>query len=139
MKKRIPFAVAISALVILGLTGCGHKAPNPQSEIDKATQVMAQTASPPATAAATPTAVAAPPPAAQQMNEAVASYKNGDLEDAVTRFQRMRNHGALTGEQLQALNNAMAAVMGDIYMRAAKGDAKAQAAVKEYERMQNGH
>lgn len=95
-----------------------------------------QAAPPPAATTVVSSANAAPPPV-QQMNEAVASYKSGNLEDAVTRFQKMRIHGTLSGEQLMALNSAMAAVMGDIYARAAKGDARAQAAVKEYERMQN--
>lgn len=135
MKKNFPAALAVNALLILAVIGCGRKAANPQGEIDQAVQSM-QAAPPPAATTVVSSANAAPPPV-QQMNEAVASYKSGNLEDAVTRFQKMRIHGTLSGEQLMALNSAMAAVMGDIYARAAKGDARAQAAVKEYERMQN--
>lgn len=42
----------------------------------------------------------------------------------------------MTGPQRMALNDAMAAVMNDIYALAAKGDARAIQAVKQYEKMQ---
>jgi hypothetical protein len=136
MNQNFSMTMALAFLLTFAVMGCGRKAADPKVEIDKAAQAMAQAAPPPSAGTATAQANAAPPPV-QQMNDAVASYKSGNLEDAVTRFQKMRIHAALSGEQLMALNSAMAAVMGDIYARAAKGDARAQAAVKEYERMQN--
>ena len=44
----------------------------------------------------------------------------------------------MTPEQRIALNNAMGAVMTEIYALAAKGDSRAQMAVKQYEKMQTG-
>jgi hypothetical protein len=71
------------------------------------------------------------------MTQAIASYKSGHYEDAVTRLQWLRGRKGNTPEQLMAIQEAMAAVMGEIYARAARGDAAAQKAVKEYERLQN--
>ena len=71
------------------------------------------------------------------MNQALASYKSGNFEDAVTQLQKLRAQPVMTPQQRMALQDAMAAVMTDIYTRAANGDARAQQAVKEYERMQN--
>ncbi len=70
------------------------------------------------------------------MKQAVDAYKGGQLEDAVTRLQKLRATPTMTAQQRMALNDAMAAVMTDIYAQAAKGDARAIAAVKRYEQMQ---
>ena len=83
-----------------------------------------------------PTA-AATTPVSQQMTQAVASYKSGHYEDAVVRLQWLRARKGNTAEQILALQEATAAVMGEIYARAARGDPAAQKAVKEYERLQN--
>ena len=84
---------------------------------------------------AAPTPTAAPAPA-QEMKQAMAAYKGGELQDAVTRLQKLRATPVLTPQQRIALNDAMAAVMTEIYALAAKGDARAIQAVKQYERMQ---
>ena len=70
------------------------------------------------------------------MSQALAVYKAGNLEDAVTRLQKLRAATALTPQQRMDLNDKMAAVMGEIYALAAKGDSRAIAAVKQYEQMQ---
>ena len=70
------------------------------------------------------------------MQQALAAYKGGDLQDAVTRLQRLRAAPTITSQQRIALNDAMAAVMTEIYGLAAKGDARARQAVKQYEQMQ---
>lgn len=75
--------------------------------------------------------------AAQQMSQTVTSYKSGNYEDAVTRMLWLRSVKGVTPEQLRAIQEASAAVMGDLYMRASKGDARAQAAVKQFEARQN--
>ena len=72
----------------------------------------------------------------QQMNQAMAAYKSGNLEDTVTRLQTLRAAPAISPQQRVAVNDATAAVMADIYARAAKGDAGAMQAVKQYEQMQ---
>lgn len=70
------------------------------------------------------------------MNQAIAAYKSGNLEDAVTRLQKLRATPVMTPQQRIALNDAMAAVMTEIYSLAAKGDTRAIQAVKQYEQMQ---
>jgi len=65
------------------------------------------------------------------------SYKSGNFEDAVTRLQRLRAQGATTAQQTLALQDAMAAVVNDLAARAAKGDMRAKAALKQYEALQN--
>jgi len=87
-------------------------------------------------APANPSAITAEPAPAQQVRDAIAAYKAGNLEDAVTRLQKLRATPAMAPEQRIALNDAMAAVMSEIYVLAAKGDSRAVGAVKQYEQMQ---
>ena len=82
-----------------------------------------------------PDATPAPAPA-QEMKQAVAAYKSGDLEDAVTRLQKLRATPVMSPQQRMALNDAMAAVMGEIYGLAANGNQRAIQAVKQYETLQ---
>lgn len=70
------------------------------------------------------------------MKQAVQAYKGGQFEDAVTRLQKLRATTTMTAQQRMALNDAMAAVMGDTYALAAKGDQRAIQAIKQYEKMQ---
>jgi hypothetical protein len=70
------------------------------------------------------------------MQQAVQAYKGGQFEDAVVRLQRLRATPAMSAQQRMALNDAMAAVMTDIYALAAKGDPRAVQAVKQYEQLQ---
>jgi hypothetical protein len=70
------------------------------------------------------------------MKQALVAYKAGDLEDAVTRLQKLRMTVALTAQQRMAVQDGVAAVMTEIYGRASQGDARAIQAVKQYEEMQ---
>ncbi len=70
------------------------------------------------------------------MRQALANYKNGELVDAVTRLQQLRATPALTAQQRMAVQDGVAAVMNEIYAMAARGDARAIQAVKQYEDMQ---
>ena len=139
MLNKFSITVGLSAMLAVVLTGCGQKS-DPASELQKAARTMEVPATPVPAAAAparmAPATQPTPPPA-QQMSQAMASYKSGQLEDAVTQLQKLRAQSAITPEQRMALQDAMAAVMTDIYARAAKGDARAQQAVKQYEQMQN--
>lgn len=136
MRNHFFLLASLGVLLAAALTGCNRKA-DPTSELQKAARTM-EVANP-APAAAVPVGNAQPaqPAPAQQMSQAMASYKGGNLEDAVTQLQRLRAQTAITPEQRMALQDAMAAVMTDIYARAVKGDARAQQAVKQYEMMQN--
>ena len=74
---------------------------------------------------------------ATQVQEAIAEYKAGKMEDAVTRLQMLRAMPSMTPEQRMALQDSVAAVMSEVYEQAQKGDQRAIAAVAAYERMQN--
>jgi len=134
------------------LAGCGHKT-DAKTELEKAASALAQgdntqPAPPPAppaepqpapaveTPAPAEPALVAAPTASQQMQQALASYKTGQLEDAVTRLQKLRTMPTLTAQQRMAVQDGVAAVMNEVYEMAAKGDARAIAAVKQYEQMQ---
>ena len=101
----------------------------------------AQEAPPPAAEAVqqTPSAPAAQTAPAQtmgqQMNQAIAAYKAGNLDDAVVRLEKLRATPVMSAEKRMALNDAMAAVMSEIYALAEKGDARAIQAVKLAEQM----
>ena len=146
MKILTPLVAALVAVFGVGATSCSKK-PSTDHALDEAVKALAQPDSgqqaspavgqtPPPPATPIPTA-AATTPVSQQMTQAVASYKNGHYEDAVIRLQWLRARKGNTAEQILALQEATAAVMGEIYARAARGDAAAQKAVKEYERLQN--
>ena len=139
---------AFLVAMIAALAGCGHKQ-NAVSELEKAAEAMAkaETAQPPSPPpqpstpdqAAPPTeppAVPASPPPAQQLQQALVAYKAGNLEDAVTRLQILRATPVLSPDQRMALQDSIAAVMTEIYTMAEKGDARAVAAVMQYEKMQ---
>jgi hypothetical protein len=130
--------------MLVALGGCSKKG-NPTSEMEKAAEALAQPApdqpppQAPVQSAETPQATATPPtepPPAQEMQQAMAAYKAGALEDAVTRLHKLRATRAMTPQQRIALNDAMAAVMSEIYGLAANGDQRAIQAVKQYERLQ---
>jgi len=141
MRNSTLATMVASALAVLAMTGCGREE-DATGELEKAAEML-ESAQPPPAEAPQPSTVqygtqpAPPMPPAQQMNQALASYKSGNFEDAVTQLQKLRAQPVMTPQQRMALQDAMAAVMTDIYTRAANGDARAQQAVKEYERMQN--
>jgi pyruvate/2-oxoglutarate dehydrogenase complex dihydrolipoamide acyltransferase (E2) component len=122
--------------------GCSGK-PDPSSELEKAAKALEQAeATQPAPAPAQPAPRAATPAVVpqtprQHMDQAATSYRNGDYENAVARLQLLRQRATLTPQQNMAVQDAMAAVMMDLYTRAADGDARAQQAVRQYEASKN--
>ncbi len=131
-------------LCSVGLTvmtsGCGQKS-NANAELEKAANAFANVEPAPTPLAQPsqpnqPTPATTSPAPAQEMKQAMAAYKAGELEDAVTRLQLLRAMPTMTAQQRMAMNDAMAAVMTDIYALAAKGDGRAIQAVKQYEKMQ---
>ena len=146
MRKSIPTIMVLCASLAVAAFGCRQKE-DARSELDKAASAMAQGQPAPAApaAAAQPapaqdaSSVPAAPPApdaAQQMKEALTAYKTGNYEDAVTRLQALRATPVMAPQQRIALNQAMGAVMTELYSLAAKGDARAAQAVKQYEDLQ---
>ena len=146
MKPSFPTMMVLCVSLAVAAVGCRQKT-DPTSQLEKAVSALAQGEPVPAATTAPaqpapplePAAVPADPPApapAQQMSQALAAYQAGDFEDAVTRLQKLRATPVMTPQQRIALNDAMAAVMTEIYSRAAKGDARAIQAVRQYEELQ---
>ncbi len=152
MKNHLVWTLIACASAALLVCGCGQKT-DADSELERAARAL-QEAEPAPAPGSSPAPVTSPvyvpsgtaaqpaqaqptPPPAEQMSEAMTAYKSGNLEDAVTRLQRLRATPAMTPQQRMALNDAMAAVMTEIYSLAAKGDARAIQAVKQYEAMQS--
>jgi hypothetical protein len=145
--------VRITTTIVCGLIfsgvvlGCSKKSDTNSLLENAAKELQATEAIPPAPPSPPPQSVQSVQPApttsqpalapVQEMNQAMASYKSGNLEDAVTRLYKLRAQTAMTPQQLIAVQEATAAVMGEVYALAAKGDARAIAAVKQYEQMQN--
>jgi hypothetical protein len=138
MKRKFPIQAVCCAILAVALSGCTSK-PDVNSELEKAAKALEQAdAAQPASAPVQPaqpvgaTAAAQQSPS-QQMNQAMTYYKNGEYETAMANLQLLRNRTTMTPQQNMAVQSAMAAVMTDIYTRAANGDARAQQAVKQYE------
>ncbi|MCW5556082.1 MAG: hypothetical protein KIS67_28490 [Verrucomicrobiae bacterium] len=152
MKNHLVRTLIGCASAALLFSGCGQKT-DADSELERAARALQEADPAPQAGAATapvttpvyvpsgttaqPAQAQPAPPPAEQMSEAMTAYKSGNLEDAVTRLQRLRATPAMTPQQRMALNDAMAAVMTEIYSLAAKGDARAIQAVKQYEAMQS--
>ena len=138
MKNIVPGIVVCGASLLLILTGCREKS-DANSELEKAVAVLQQPVSGQSAAptqvqsAQMPAASAAP---AQEMRQAIQSFKGGNLEDAVTRLQKLRAAPLLTPEQRIAVNDAIAAVMNEVTALAEKGDAHAIQAAEQFRRMQ---
>ena len=122
------------AAIAVGLSAC-HKQ-DPVIELEKAAAEIAKTETAPAAPDAGPGLAPANPPPAQQMQQAIADYKAGKMEDTVTRLQVLRATAVLSPQQRMALQDSVAAVMTEIYTLAEKGDPRAIAAVAQYEKLQ---
>ena len=135
--NRICLNRALFSAVALVLSACHKQKQDPVVELEKVASAMTKSAPAPAASDASPGPVVGGPPPANQVQDALADYKAGKMEDAVTRLQLLRNMPALTPQQRMALQDSVAAVMTEVYTLAAKGDPRAIAAVKRYEQMQN--
>ena len=146
MKNNFPPLMVLCISLAVAAFGCSRKT-DANAELQKAEDTLAnaEPAPAPAPTPSQPAQPLQPAPAreaapatvpTQQMSQALAAYKAGNLEDAVTRLQKLRATSVMTPQQRMALNDAMAAVMTDIYALAAKGDSRAIQAVKQYEQMQ---
>lgn len=140
MNNRFPILMIGCATLGVLLAGCSGE-PDANVELQKAAKALEQgDAGQPAPAPAQPVAAAtvtAQQTPSQQMSQAMTLYKNGEYENAMTRLQTLRERATLSPQQNMALQDAMAAVMTDVYTRASKGDARAQLAVKQYEQSKN--
>jgi hypothetical protein len=122
------------ALVLLVSVATACKKEDPVAELEKSAAALDKAPAAPAEGAE-----ATPGPApAEQVKQAIADFKSGKMEDAVTRLQLLRAQPVMTPEQRMALQDSIASVMQEIYAMAQNGDARAKAAVAQYERMQTG-
>ena len=119
------------ALLVLAATAC--KKEDPVAELEKSAAALEKTPAAPAEGAIDAPAGAAP---AEQVKQAISDFKSGKMEDAVNRLQLLRAQPAMTPEQRMALQDSIASVMQEIYAMAQNGDARAKAAVAQYERLQ---
>lgn len=139
MKMHPPVLTALALTVLLGVAGCGRKA-DATRELQRASEAMGAAPSP----QPVPAGAQTPPTPAQHVEEVRASFKDGKYNDAVTQINTLLVEGSsgkqpMTPQQYMALQDAAGAVLGDLYARAAKGDAKAQQAIKEYQRLRHSH
>lgn len=135
--NRNAFALSMMTAALIGVIGCGKKT-DVNSQLERAAATLNE--APPATPTTQPVAKASQTPA-QQVNQAVTSFKGGDYNAAVSQLHTLLVQGSkgqvpMSPQQYMALQDATGAVLQDLYTRAAKGDARAQQAVKEYERLQ---
>lgn len=142
--KTLLHLFIISVTLSLTLIGCSKKQDVDTEvrqviiEIEKAAPAPAGPTPPPS--AMTPNQTAPAPNApASKLSEALAAYKSGEYEKAIAQLDRLRNAPAMTGQQLIAMNKAMAAVMNDLYTLAEKGDARAAQAIKHYNETRNNY
>jgi hypothetical protein len=119
------------ALLVLVSTAC--KKEDPMAELEKSAAAMEKAPAAPADGAAEANPGPAP---AEQVKKAIADFKAGKMEDAVTRLQLLRGQSVMSPEQRMALQDNIASVMQEVYAMAQNGDARAKAAVAQYERMQ---
>ena len=103
------------------------------AELEKSAAAMDKAPAAPAEGAAEANPGTAP---AEQVKLAIADFKAGKMEDAVTRLQLLRGQSVMSPEQRMALQDNIASVMQEVYSMAQNGDVRAKAAVAQYERMQ---
>ncbi len=131
-QKHIKYVLPIISVILLG--ACRKQ--DPVEEMEKAAAAMSKMETPPASSEASGNPEAAAPPPGTQLQQAISDYKSGKMEDAVTRLQLLRAQPILSPQQRMALQDSIAAVMTEIYTLAEKGDARAIAAVAQYEKLQ---
>ncbi len=133
-------AVVLSISAVL-LSGCSKKT-DVNAELEKAVKVLdgsnpAQSPTPQAPTVQPQNAPIAQMAPAQQVNEALTSLKEGKYTETITYMESARSNPRKSPEQMMAIQNAMAAVMNDLYARAANGDAAARQAINKYNEERN--
>jgi hypothetical protein len=128
---------ALFTVLVISLSGC--QKPDAVNELEKVATALEKAEPAPAPATPDPGTPREPsgPPPGKQVQQAIADYKAGKMEDAVTRLQILRRMSAISPQQRMALQDSIAAVMTEIYTLAEKGDPRAIAAVQRYQQLQN--
>ena len=136
---RIVTIVLSISVVVLG--GCSKKT-DVNAELENAVKVLdgsnpGQVSTPQAPAAQPQNAPVAQMAPAQQVSQALTSLKEGKYTETITYMESARSNPRKSPEQMMAIQNAMAAVMNDLYARAANGDAAARQAINKYNEERN--
>lgn len=137
-----PFTILVLAVSVLGLAGCSKKT-DASTELENTVKVLEK--SNPQTPTLIPQAAGQPNPnaplnqvlASQQVSQALTSLKAGKYTDTIIYMESARSNPNKTPAQMMAIQDAMAAVMNDLYTRAANGDMLAQQAIKKYQEERN--
>lgn len=115
---------------VLILVGCGKKS-DAVAELEKAVKTAEQSAQGQPAPVAANVNTPLNQPVAQQMSQALISLKAGNYSDAVTLMQAARVNPNRTADQAMAAQDALAALMNDLAIRAANGDALAKQAINK--------
>lgn len=131
----------VLAIILASAAGCKKQA-DANTELANAVKLLEKSEAgqppPPAPAPTEPgQAALSSQPVAQQMSQALTAYKGGNYDDAVSRLQLLRTRAVATPQQTMVVQDAMAAVMTDLYDRASKGDVKAKQAIQQYQENRN--
>lgn len=128
---------SITLLALITLCGCSGKK-DAATELADTVKTLEKPSDAPQ---ASPTANVnqALPPPSQQVNAALTSFKAGNYSDAIVNMEKARTNPNKTPQQMMAVQDAIAAVMRDLYARAAKGDVAAQQAIKQYQEERTKH
>jgi hypothetical protein len=105
-------------LFVLGLTLCACKKAQPAAEMQTAFK-----------------AAPGQPQQKQLADEAMAALNQKDYPKAVVNLQTLRSDPTLNGDQLTAVQDAMAQVQGELVRRMAAGDKQAEAAYRMLQAM----
>ena len=131
MRTGSPAAALVLVVLVLTLNGC-HKGTSASTDT-----VLAHTAKVLAQAPHGQPVSSQANTNALQVSQALDSYKAGNYEAALGNMNAVIWNANKTPAQTIAVQDAMAALMTDLYARAAKGDVAAQQAIKNYQEMQN--
>ena len=136
MRFQILFGGTVSLLLsAVFVVGCSKKT-DASTELAKTVKVLKQ-AAPAPQASAQPSANAPSALPAQQVSQALTSLKEGKYTETIVQMEMARYNPNKTPQQMIAIQDAMAAVMSDLYARAANGDAAAKQAIKQYQENRN--
>jgi hypothetical protein len=125
-------SLLLSALLVVG---CSKKT-DASTELAKTVKVLEQAApAPQASTQQSPNFPTALP--AQQVSQALTLLKEGKYTETIVQMEMARYNPNKTPQQMIAIQDAMAAVMSDLYTRAANGDAPAKQAIKQYQENRN--
>lgn len=120
------------------LVGCTKKT-DAGAELEKTIKELEQTKPALQAPAQLQSSAQANQPAAGQLSLALIALKERKYTEVITQMELARSNPGKTPQQTIAIQDAMAAVMQDLYTRAANGDAAAKQAIEKHNVDRNRH